>query len=78
MTSPAIGVDDAETSDRGIVSRRTLMKVAAVVGAVALLPAAAFADDEPDPTALPDYAPVPRSAFGPALNVKRNLYWVTD
>ncbi|HYR16138.1 MAG TPA: MBL fold metallo-hydrolase, partial [Mycobacterium sp.] len=37
-------------------------------------------------TALPDYAPVPRSAVGPALNdqgyyvgrVERNLYWVTD
>jgi hypothetical protein len=36
--------------------------------------------------ALPDYAPVPRSALGPALNdqgyhvgrVQRNLYWVTD
>jgi glyoxylase-like metal-dependent hydrolase (beta-lactamase superfamily II) len=35
---------------------------------------------------LPDYAPIPRSAFGPALNeqgyyvgrVERNLYWVTD
>jgi glyoxylase-like metal-dependent hydrolase (beta-lactamase superfamily II) len=35
---------------------------------------------------LPDYAPVPQSAFGPALNeqgyyvgrVERNLYWVTD
>ena len=34
----------------------------------------------------PDYAPVPRSALGPALNeqgyyvgrVERNLYWVTD
>ena len=33
-----------------------------------------------------DYAPIPRSAFGPALNdqgyyvgrVERNLYWVTD
>ena len=37
-------------------------------------------------TSLPDYAPVPRSALGPALNdqgyyvgrVERNLYWVTD
>ena len=37
-------------------------------------------------TALPDYAPVPPSSFGPALNeqgyhvgrVERNLYWVTD
>jgi glyoxylase-like metal-dependent hydrolase (beta-lactamase superfamily II) len=36
--------------------------------------------------ALPDYAPIPRSALGPALNqqgyhvgrVERNLYWVTD
>ena len=39
-----------------------------------------------DTTGLPDYAPVPRSAIGPALNeqgyyvgrVERNLYWVTD
>ena len=37
-------------------------------------------------TALPDYAPIPQSALGPALNeqgyyvgrVERNLYWVTD
>src|SRR5258708_31908594 len=35
---------------------------------------------------LPDYAPIPASAFGPAPNeqgyyvgrVERNLYWVTD
>src|SRR6202020_2775371 len=35
---------------------------------------------------LPDYAPIPQSAMGPALNeqgyyvgrVERNLYWVTD
>jgi glyoxylase-like metal-dependent hydrolase (beta-lactamase superfamily II) len=39
-----------------------------------------------DASVLPDYAPVPRSALGPALNeqgyyvgrVERNLYWVTD
>src|SRR5260370_11522652 len=39
-----------------------------------------------DTTALPDYAPVRRSALGPALKeqgsyvgrVERNLYWVTD
>ena len=39
-----------------------------------------------DTEGLPDYAPVPRSALGPALNeqgyyvgrVERNLYWVTD
>ena len=40
----------------------------------------------PDTTGLPDYAPIPRSALGPALNeqgyyvgrVERNLYWITD
>ncbi len=47
----------------------------------------AAADTRP-PSAddLPEYAPVPRSAFGPALNeqdyyvgrVERNLYWMTD
>jgi glyoxylase-like metal-dependent hydrolase (beta-lactamase superfamily II) len=39
-----------------------------------------------DTSALPDYAPVPRSAIGPALNeqgyyvgrVEQNLYWVGD
>ena len=44
---------------------------------------AAGADGAPD---LPDYAPIPRSALGPALNdqgyyvgrVERNLYWVSD
>jgi glyoxylase-like metal-dependent hydrolase (beta-lactamase superfamily II) len=44
------------------------------------------ATSAPNTRALPDYAPVPRSALGPALNeqgyyvgqVERNLYWVTD
>src|SRR6202049_618300 len=39
-----------------------------------------------DTTGLPDYAPIPRSALGPALNeqgyyvgrVGRTVYWVTD
>src|SRR5215208_6301607 len=47
----------------------------------------AFADTRPSSAQeLPDYAPIPRSALGPALNeqgyfvgrVERNLYWVTD
>jgi glyoxylase-like metal-dependent hydrolase (beta-lactamase superfamily II) len=40
----------------------------------------------PTGSALPDYAPIPRSTLGPALNdqgyyvgrVERNLYWITD
>ncbi len=47
----------------------------------------AFADARPvNAGDLPDYAPIPRPAFGPALNeqgyfvgrVERNLYWVSD
>jgi glyoxylase-like metal-dependent hydrolase (beta-lactamase superfamily II) len=47
----------------------------------------AHADTRPKSTGeLPDYAPIPQPAFGPALNdqgyyvgrVERNLYWVTD
>src|SRR5437879_5215096 len=47
----------------------------------------AFADTRPaDAAGLPDYAPIPKSALGPALNeqgyhverVERNLYAVTD
>ena len=47
----------------------------------------AFANTRPGRVEdLPDYAPIPRPAFGPALNeqgyyvgrVERNLYWVTD
>jgi hypothetical protein len=47
----------------------------------------AFADTRPSSAEdLPDYAPIPRSALGPALNeqgyyvgrVERNLYWITD
>jgi glyoxylase-like metal-dependent hydrolase (beta-lactamase superfamily II) len=46
----------------------------------------AFADTRGGAEELPDYAPIPRRAVGPALNeqgyyvgrVERNLYWVTD
>src|SRR4051812_19341644 len=47
----------------------------------------AFANARPSAVEdLPDYAPIPRPALGPALNeqgyyvgrVERNLYWVTD
>jgi glyoxylase-like metal-dependent hydrolase (beta-lactamase superfamily II) len=74
-------------------SRRSfLTSSAAVVGAssiAAVLPSALAGSalaDEVSSADLPDYAPIPPSALGPALNdqgyyvgrVKRNLYWVTD
>ena len=81
------------TSRASATSRRSFLTgTAAVVGAssiAAVLPGVlgepASAGAVSTPT-LPDYAPVPRSALGPALNdqgyfvgrVERNLYWVTD
>ena len=57
----------------------------AAVPAVAALAGGALAEPASAGT-LPDYAPVPPSALGPAVNaqgyfvgrVKKNLYWVTD
>src|SRR3954447_12429465 len=56
----------------------TVPAIGALVGGALAEPAAA--------DTLPDYAPIPPSALGPAVNaqgyfvgrVKRNLYWVTD
>jgi glyoxylase-like metal-dependent hydrolase (beta-lactamase superfamily II) len=49
-------------------------------------PATSPASGAPKAAVLPDYAPIPRSALGPALNdkgyyvgrIERNLYWITD
>jgi len=51
-----------------------------------LQPARPSTPRAPAGQALPDYAPIPRTALGPALNeqgfyvgrVERNLYWITD
>jgi len=70
------------------IPRRQVLKIGAtgaVLSALSpLLAAQALAARQPQ--GLPDYAPVPASALGPALNtlgyhvgrVARNLYWVTD
>jgi hypothetical protein len=58
--------------------------VSALVGGALAEPA--LADTVPAADTLPDYAPIPPSALGPAVNgqgyfvgrVKRNLYWVID
>jgi glyoxylase-like metal-dependent hydrolase (beta-lactamase superfamily II) len=71
-------------------SRRSFLTgTAAVVGAssiAAIMPNASAESASAGTPALPDYAPVPPSALGPALNdhgyyvarVNQNLYWVTD
>jgi hypothetical protein len=59
--------------------------VLASVPAIATLAGGVLAEPASADT-LPDYAPVPPSALGPALNaqgyfvgrVEKNLYWVTD
>ena len=71
------------TTRRSFLARgAALASVPAIAGLVpGVLTEPAFADDP-----LPDYAPVPPAALGPALNaqgyfvgrVERNLYWVTD
>jgi glyoxylase-like metal-dependent hydrolase (beta-lactamase superfamily II) len=69
-------------------NRRSFLKrgaALAAVPAVATLAGEALAEPAFADT-LPDYAPVPPSALGPAVNaqgyyvgrVQRNLYWVTD
>ncbi len=70
------------------VDRRTFLARSATLAAVPALgmlagaaPTAAASD-----STLPDYAPIPPSALGPAVNeqgyfvgrVEKNLYWVTD
>src|SRR5229473_6997687 len=71
------------------VPRRTFLKLAglgAAGAAGAVLNQTMPASNGRKALDLPDYAPVPKSALGPALNaqgyyvgrVEKNLYWVTD
>src|SRR5256884_1544783 len=69
-------------------NRRSFLATSAAIAAipaVAALAGGALAEPASADT-LPDYAPVPPSALGPAVNaqgyfagrVEKNLYWVTD
>src|ERR1700760_1962386 len=68
-----------------LLNRRTSLPRGAALTAVPLRGAGALAPPAPADT-LPDYAPIPPSALGPAVNaqgyyvgrVEKNLYWVTD
>src|SRR6201985_2123969 len=72
---------------RALNRRSFLARSAVVAGAPAVgsLAGGAFAQPASADT-LPDYAPIPPSALGPAVNaqgyfvgrVEKNLYWVTD
>ena len=75
-------------SSNSAPSRRSFLArgaAIAAVPAVATLAGGALAEPASAGT-LPDYAPVPPSALGPAVNaqgyfagrVEKNLYWVTD
>jgi glyoxylase-like metal-dependent hydrolase (beta-lactamase superfamily II) len=72
----------SSTNRRSFLARGAAL---AAVPAVAALASGALADQASAST-LPDYAPIPRSALGPAVNaqgyyvgrVEKNLYWVTD
>jgi glyoxylase-like metal-dependent hydrolase (beta-lactamase superfamily II) len=71
------------TNRRSFLARGAALAAVPTIGTLVggAIAEPAFADDT-----LPDYAPVPPSALGPALNaqgyyvgrVQKNLYWVTD
>src|SRR2546429_3660400 len=75
------------TFDSALNRRSFLARGAAIAAtpAVATLAGGALAEPASADT-LPDYAPIPASALGPAVNtqgyyvgrVEKNLYWVTD
>jgi hypothetical protein len=74
MSSPA-------PNRRSFLARGAALAAVPAVASLAGLAEPAFADDP-----LPDYAPIPPSALGPAVNaqgyyvgrLEKNLYWVTD
>jgi glyoxylase-like metal-dependent hydrolase (beta-lactamase superfamily II) len=76
MSSPS-------TNRRSFLARGAVL---AAVPAIATLAGGVLAEPASADDTLPDYAPVPPSALGPALNaqgyfvgrVEKNLYWVTD
>jgi glyoxylase-like metal-dependent hydrolase (beta-lactamase superfamily II) len=78
---------DTETDRRSFLTRAAALAAVPALGTLiadAMLSSPAAASTTAGD--LPDYAPVPASALGPAINaqgyyvgrIKRNLYWVTD
>ena len=80
--------NSAPKSSNSALNRRSFLARSAAIAAVpavATLAGGALAEPASADT-LPDYAPIPPSALGPAVNaqgyfvgpVEKNLYWVTD
>lgn len=79
----------SSTSSTSATTRRSFLALGAALAAVpaiATLVGGVPAEPASANDILPDYAPIPPSALGPALNaqgyhvgrVEKNLYWVTD
>jgi len=76
----------AHTSRRSLLARAAVLAAVPAIGSVVADTALGTPALAAGATDLPDYAPVPRSSLGPAINsqgyyvgrIKRNLYWVTD
>jgi hypothetical protein len=72
----------SSTNRRSFLARGAAL---ATVPTIATLAGGALTEQASAAT-LPNYAPIPRSALGPAINaqgyyvgrVERNLYWITD
>src|SRR4029077_12745367 len=86
--APLVRQERTTMSSTSAPNRRTFLARGApraAVPAVAALAGGALAEPASADT-LPDYAPIPPSALGPAVNaqgyyagrVEKNLYWVTD
>ena len=76
-------MSSTSTTRRSFLARGAAL---AAVPAIATLVGGVLAEPASADDTLPDYAPIPPSALGPALNaqgyyvgrVQKNLYWVTD
>src|SRR6201981_665986 len=86
--SPLVRQERTTMSSNSAPNRRSFLARGAAIAAVpaiASLAGGALAEPASADT-LPDYAPIPPSALGPAVNaqgycvgrVEKNLYWVTD
>jgi glyoxylase-like metal-dependent hydrolase (beta-lactamase superfamily II) len=76
-------MSSTSTNRRSFLARGAAL---AAVPAIATVAGGVFAEPASAADPLPDYAPIPPSALGPAVNaqgyyvgrVQKNLYWVTD